>query len=197
MSGSVETRTKRSHAGRELRDPLTLPGCTSSAATAHSWAATMCVSAQETHRAALQVQRAAVRGALNVRSAVHPPTALVCWQVRGPRTAPMAAVLRHHPGGARQVAPACSVGESGTAHTPHPRHASTTQPDIRLHYPSGRRPSDAALEPLFDGCQAAALGSSVAALRSSRRPPCACRCVRRCVDGAAHEVRTAAGRRAS
>ena len=83
------------------------------------------------------------------------------------------------------------------SHTSPAPRISTTQPDIRLHYPSGRRPSDAALEPLFDGCQAAALGSSVVALRSSRRPPCACRCVRRCVDGAAHEVRTAAGRRAS
>ena len=72
MSGSLETRTKRSYAGRAFGAPLVSQAF---------W------STDESHRAALEVQRAAVRGAPDVRGAVHPPTALVCWQVRGPRTA--------------------------------------------------------------------------------------------------------------
>ena len=70
----------------------------------------------------------------DVRGTVHPPTALVCWQVRGPRTAPMAAVLRHHPGGARQAAQACSVGESGACphHSPASRYHHAAHPQAAL-----------------------------------------------------------------
>ena len=155
-----------------------------------------CVSAHESHRAALQVQRAAVRGAPDLRSAVHPPTALVCWQVCGPLTAPMASILRHHPGGARQAAPGGPVDDPGAAAATRLRLSSTAQPDIRLHSVGGRRQSGAAWERAFDGPQAAVPGSSVAARRSSRRTPCACLGLRRCSGRAALEVRTAGCRRA-
>ena len=59
----------------------------------------------------------------DVQGAVHPPTALVCWQVRGARRAPMAAILRKHPCGARHAPPARPVDEPGAAHTTHPPHA--------------------------------------------------------------------------
>ena len=155
-----------------------------------------CWSSHESHRAALQVQRAAVRGAPDLRSAVHPPTALVCWQVCGPLTAPMASILRHHPGGARQAAPGGPVDDPGAAAATRLRLSSTAQPDIRLHSVGGRRLSGAATEPTFDGSRAAVPGSSVVASRSSRRSPWRCLGVRRCPKRAAHEVRTAVGRRA-
>ena len=133
----------------------------------------------------------------DVRGAVHPPTALVCWQVRRPPKAAMAEILRHHRGGARHAAPGGPVDDPGAAAATRLRLSSTAQPDIRLHSVGGRRLSGAATEPAFDGSRATVLGSSVAASRSSRRSPCACRCVHRCLDWAAHEVRTAVGRRAS
>ena len=89
-----------------------------------------------------------------MRGAVHPPTAWVCWQVRGPLTAPMAAVLRHHPGGARRAAPGGLVGDPGAAAATRLRLSSTAQPDIRLHSVGGRRLSGAAREAALDGCQA-------------------------------------------
>ena len=155
-----------------------------------------CVSAQETHRPALEVQRAPVRGAPNLQSTVHPTTTLVCWQVRRPPTARAVAILRHHHPGARHGPPARPVDEQGAAHTACPPRSSITQPDTRLHSVGGRSPSDAAVEPHFDGCQAAELGCSVAALWSSRRPPCSCLGVRRGPGRPAPEVRTAVGRRA-
>ena len=67
---------------------------------------------------------------------------------------------------------------------------------LRLHSVGGRRLPDAALEPTFDGCPAAARGSSMAARRSSRRRPWCHRGVPRCPEEAALEVRTAVERRA-
>ena len=74
--------------------------------------------------------------------------------------------------------------------------SSVGQPDLRLHSVGGRRLPDAALEPTFDGCPAAARGSSMAARRSSRRRPWCHRGVPRCPEEAALEVRTAVERRA-
>ena len=138
-----------------------------------------CWRTHESHRPALELLPATVRGAPDVRSAVHPPTALVCWQVQGARRAPMAQILRHHRGGARPAAPGGPVDDTGAVAATRLRLSSTAQPDIRLHAVGDRRLSDAAVEPYFDGCQAAELGCSVAALWSSRRPPCSCLGVRR------------------
>ena len=137
------------------------------------------------------------RLAPDVRGAVHPPTALVCWQMCGPLTAPMAAILRHHPGGARQATPACHVGESGPARTTRAHLSSTVQPDHRLHSMRGRRLSGAAMEAAPDGCPAAARGSVVAASRSSRRPPSCYRRAAPVAGRAALKARTAATRRTS
>ena len=142
-----------------------------------------CWRGHESHRAALEVQRATVRGAPSLQGAVHPTTTLVCWQVRRPPTARAVAILRHHHPGARHGPPARPVDEQGAAHTACPPRSSITQPDIRLHSVGGRSPSDAAVEPHFDGCQAAELGCSVAALWSSRRPPCSCLGVRQGPEG--------------
>ena len=49
--------------------------------------------------------------------------------------------------------------------------SSMAQPDLRLHPVCGRRLSDAAFGPTFDGCQADASGYNIAERRSSRRPP--------------------------
>ena len=75
--------------------------------------------------------------------------------------------------------------------------SSMAQPDLRLHPVCGRRLSEAAFEAAFDGCHLAALGRSLAARRSSRRPPWCHR------GGRLHrrratffEVRTAVDRRA-
>ena len=156
-----------------------------------------CWSSHESHRPALELLRATVRGAPDVRGAVHPPTALVCWQVCGPPTARAARILRHHPGGARQAAPGGPVDDPGAAAATRLRLSSTAQPDIRLHSVGGRRLSGAATEPTFDASRAAVPGSSVVSSRSSRRSPWRCRGVRRCPKRAAHEVRTAVGRQAS
>ena len=138
------------------------------------------------------------RLAPNLQGAVHPTTTLVCWQVRRPPTARVVAILRHHHPGARHGPPARPVDEQGAAHTACPPRTTTTQPTHRLLSVDGRRPLDAALEAVLDVCQAAELGCSVAALWSSRRPPCACPClgVRRCPERSAPEVRTAVDRRA-
>ena len=155
-----------------------------------------CWSSHESHRPALELQRATVRGAPSLRSAVHPTTTLVCWQVRRPPTARAVAILRHHHPGARHAPPARPVDEPGAAHTACPPRSSTTQPDTKLLSVDDRRPLDAALEAVLHGCQAAACGSGVAAGRSSRRPPCPCLGVHRGPGRPALEVRTAVGRRA-
>ena len=133
----------------------------------------------------------------DVRGAVHPPTALVCWQVRGPLTAPMASILRHHPGGARQAAPGGPVDDPGAAAATRLRLSSTAQPDIRLHSVGGRRLSGAATEPTFDESRAAVPGSSVGASRSLRRPPSCYRGAAPVAGRPMPEARTAASRRAS
>ena len=156
-----------------------------------------CWSSHESHRPALELLRATVRGAPDVRGAVHPPTALVCWQVCGPPTARAARILRHHPGGARRAAPSGLVGDPGAAAATRLRLSSTAQPDIRLHSVGGRRLSGAAREAALDGCQAGASGSFVAASRSSRRPPWWCVVGASMARRAAPEARTAASRRAS
>ena len=118
-------------------------------------------------------------------------------KVRGERRAPKAQVLRHHRGGARHGPPGRPVDETGGAPTTRALLSSTAQPTHRLLSVHGRRPLHAALEAVLDGCQAAACGSSVAAGRSSRRPPCPCFGVHRGPGRPALEVRTAVGRRAS
>ena len=79
---------------------------------------------------------------------------------------------------------------------PAPCLSSTAQPDLRVHSVGGRSLPDAAWEHTFDGCQAAARGSSMAAHRSSRRHPWCRRGVRWWPGRAVLEVRTAVGRRA-
>ena len=74
--------------------------------------------------------------------------------------------------------------------------SSMAQPDLRLHPVCGRRLSDAAFEAAFDGCHLAALGRSLAARRSSRRPPWCHRGGRLHRRRATFEVRTAVDRRA-
>ena len=155
-----------------------------------------CWRTHESHRPALELLPATVRGAPDVRGAVHPPTALVCWQVQGARRAPMAQILRHHRGGARHAPPVSPVDDTGTAPTTRTRLLSTVQPDHRLHSMRGRRLSGAAVEAALDGCQAAARSSFVAACRSSRRPPSCCRGAAPVAGRAALEARTAASRRA-
>ena len=153
-----------------------------------------CWSSHESHRPALELLRATVRGAPDVRGTVHPPTALVCWQVRGAWRAPMAQILRHHRGGARHAPPVSPVDDTGTAPTTRTRLLSTVQPDHRLHSMRGRRLSGAAMEAALDGCQAAARGSVVAASRSSRHQPSCYRGAAPVAGRAAPEARTAASR---
>ena len=197
-SGSAETATTRSHT--EIRCPTSGTLSRSRAAQARLTRPVRvrpaCWSSHESHRPALELLRATVRGAPDVRGAVHPPTALVCWQVCGPPTARAAGIVRHHHAGARHAPPARLIDEPGVAHTSRPPRATTTQPTHRLLSVDGRRPLDAALEAVLDGCQAAAPGSSVAAGRSSRRLPCPCLGLRRGLERPTPEVRTAVGRRA-
>ena len=74
---------------------------------------------------------------------------------------------------------------------PAPCLSSMAQPDLRLHSVGGRSLPDAAWEPTFNGCPAAACGSSMAARRSSRRRLWCHRGVCRCPERALFEVRTA------
>ena len=69
----------------------------------------------------------------DLRRTVHPSTALVCWQVRGPPTARAVAILRHHHAGARHAPPARPIDETGAClhrslalrnhHAAHPQAA--------------------------------------------------------------------------
>ena len=79
---------------------------------------------------------------------------------------------------------------------PAPCLLSMAQPDLWLHPLCGRGLSDAAFEAAFDGCHLAALGRSLAARRSSRRPPWCHRGGRLHRRRATFEVRTAVDRRA-
>ena len=173
MSGSVETATKRSYAMSDLGARLTLE--------AERRPPTFSRRRHGRHAGACRRQLgAALRP--RARAGLEPQTceapsihrlrcALVCWQVCGPLTAPMASILRHHPGGARQAAPGGPVDDPGAAAATRLRLSSTAQPDIRLHSVGGRRLSGAATEPTFDESRAAVPGSSVGASRSLRRPP--------------------------
>ena len=133
----------------------------------------------------------------NLRSAVHPPTALVCWQVRGARRAPKAAILRHHRCGARHGPPGRPIDETGGAPTTRACLSCTVQPEHRLHSMHGRRLSGAAVEAALDGCQVSARGNLVGASRSSRRPSSCYRGAAPVAGRPMPEARTAASRRAT
>ena len=141
-----------------------------------------CGSSHESHRPALELHPATVRGAPGVRSSVHPAPTLECGQRRDPVLAPSNGILRHHPGGARHAAPARLFDVPGAAHTTRPARLHAAQPDRRLRSLGGRRLSDAAFGRRLDGRQAAELGCSVPACRSSCRPPWARLGVSRCPD---------------
>ena len=196
MSGSVETRTKRSYAEREfgprlalhaerrpptfLRRPHGRHACACGRQLgaalrprARTGSLPQTCEAPSIHRLRWCAGRCAARG--------RPQ-----WlQSFGTILAALGRPLKLAPS-ANQV----------LAHTTRPPRATTTQPTHRLLSVHGRRPLDAALEAVLHGCQAAACGSSVAAGRSSRRPPCPCFGVHRGPGRPALEVRTAVGRRA-
>ena len=88
-----------------------------------------------------------------MRDAVHPSTALVCWQVRDPPTARAVAKRLQSFGTIMlvlamplQLAPSTKQVLAYTARSPC---ATTTQPTHRLLCVHGRRPSGAALEAVF------------------------------------------------
>ena len=180
-----------------MRDPRAVPGCTSSAAATHSCEASMLELTRIASSSAAGAARGRERGP---QRAQRRPSLERVGVLAGARPA-------DGPSGCNPSAPSCwcspcppparLIDEPGVAHTSRPPRATTTQPTHRLLSVDGRRPLDAALEAVLDGCQAAALGSSVAAGRSLRRPPCPCLGLRRGPGRPAHEVRTAAGRRAS
>lgn len=196
-SGSHETATKRSYARWSTSGTLSRSRAAQARLTRAIRERPPYVSAHESHRPALELLRATVRGSPDMRGAVHQPTALVCWQVRGARRAPMAQILRHYRGGARHAPPVSPVDETGAAPTTRVRLLSTAQPDHRLHSMRGRRLSGAAVEAAVDGCQVAASGNLVAASRGSRRPPSCYRGAAPVAGRPMPEARTAASRRAS
>ena len=196
-SGSHETATKRSYARWSTSGTLSRSRAAQARLTRAIRERPPYVSAHKSHRPALELLRATVRGSPDMRGAVHQPTALVCWQVRGARRAPMAQILRHYRGGARHAPPVSPVDETGAAPTTRVRLLSTAQPDHRLHSMRGRRLSGAAVEAAVDGCQVAASGNLVAASRGSRRPPSCYRGAAPVAGRPMPEARTAAGRRAS
>ena len=87
------------------------------------------VATEESHRRALELQRAAVGGAPSVRSSVHPTATLECEQLQQPAMPAMAGGLWHHPGGARDAAPSLCFAMAGAAcaHRPSRSH---TQPRL-------------------------------------------------------------------
>ena len=133
------------------------------------------VATDESHRRALELQRAAVRGAPSLRSSVHPPATLECEHPRRPVMAAMACGLQPHPGGARHAARRCRNDQPGTAPTRRPTRSHTAQPDRSLRSVHGRRSSGTAFQPPFGRCKVARLRDDVQQSRSSRRPPCAYR----------------------
>ena len=156
-----------------------------------------CVRGHESHRRALELQRAAVRGAPSLRSSVHPSATLEYEHLRRPVMAAMACGLQPHPGGARHAARRYRNDRPGTAPTHRPTRSHTAQPDRNLLSVCGRRPLSAADGPPFDGCQGALLCGGVRARWSTSRAPGAHHGAAPVLERAAPEVGGAAERRAS
>ena len=155
------------------------------------------VASHESHRRALELQRAAVRGAPSLRSSVHPSATLECEHLRRPVMAAMACGLQPHPGGARHAARRYRNDRPGTAPTHRPTRSHTAQPDRNLLSVCGRRPLSAADGPPFGGCQAALLGGGVRARWSTSRAPGAHHGAATLLVSAAPEVGGALERRSS
>ena len=147
------------------------------------------VACRQSHRRALVLLCPAVRGALSLRSSVHPSATLECEQPWQPMMAAMACGLQPHPGGARHAARRCRNDQPGTAPTRRPTRLYTAQPDRRLRSVCGRSLSATAFQPPYDPCNAAWLGDD---LQQSSSLPCAPCAPRRCAcsaDSAVPEVR--------
>ena len=196
MSGSVETRTKRSYAEREFGPRLALH--------AERRPPTFLRRPHGRHACACGRQlgaalRPRARAAFEAQTCAAPSIPRARWCAgrcaarRRPERLQSFGTIMLVLAMPLQLAPSTKQVLAYTARSPC---ATTTQPTHRLLCVHGRRPSGAALEAVFDGCPAAARGSSVAAGRSSRRSPCPCLGVRRGPGRPALEVRTAVGRRA-
>ena len=129
------------------------------------------VASHESHRRALELQRAAVRGALPWALLVHPSATLECEHRRRPVMAAMACGLQPHPGGARHAARRYHNDRPGTALTHRPTRLHTAQPDRNLLSVCGRRPLSAADGPPLRGCHAALLGGCVQSRWITSRAP--------------------------
>ena len=140
-----------------------------------------CWSSHESHRRALELQRAAVGGAPSVRSSVHPPATLEYEQMQQPVMVAMAGGHRHHPGGARNADPSLWFAMAGAACAHCPARSHTAQPDCSLRSACGRSSSGTAFQPPFDACNVASLGEDLQQSRSLWCAPCA----DRGVDGGA------------
>ena len=147
------------------------------------------VASHESHRRALELQRAAVRGALPWAQLVHPSATLECEHRRRPVMAAMACGLQPHPGGARHAARRYHNDQTGTAPTHRPTRLHTAESDRRLRSVCGRSLSATAFQPPYDPCNVAWLGDD---LQQSSSLPCAPCAPRRCAcsaDSAVPEVR--------
>jgi hypothetical protein len=155
------------------------------------------VASHESHRRALELQRAAVRGALPWALLVHPSATLECEHRRRPVMAAMACGLQPHPGGARHAARRYLNDRPGTAPTHRPTRSHTAQPDRNVLSVCGRRPLSAADGPHLGACHAALLGGGVRARWSTSRAPGAHHGAATLLESPALEVGGAAERRAS
>ena len=141
------------------------------------------------HRRALELQRAAVRGAPSFGRQRPSPTTLECGKLRDQLLASMDGRLQYHQSGARHAARGILVDLPGTAPAHCPTRSHTVQTDRRLHYLCDRRLSVTAFQPPYDPCNVAWLGDD---LQQSSSLPCAPCAPRRCAcsaDSAVPEVR--------
>ena len=196
-SGWLETGTKRSRVASRGGAPLVRQRSTSSAVKRPVRVRPAHVASHESHRRALELQRAAVRGGPSLRSSVHPSATLEYEHLRRPVMAAMACGLQPHPGGARHAARRYRNDRPGTAPTHRPTRSHTAQPDLNLLSVCGRRPLSAADGPPFGGCQAALLCGGVRARWSTSRASGAHHGAATLLESAAPEVGGAAERRAS
>ena len=197
MSGRVENRTKRSHVASDLREAIALdaerrPPSFSRQGHGHQPCACPCQVSGTVRPRPRAGSEPSTCGMPSIPRARW--CAGRCAARRRPERLQSFGTIMLVLAMPLQLAPSTKQVLAYTARSPC---ATTTQPTHRLLCVHGRRPSGAALEAVHCGCQAAARGSSVVARRSSRRPPCPCLGVRRGPGRPAHEVRTAAGRRAS
>ena len=155
------------------------------------------VATDHSHRRAVELQRAAVRGSLSLRSSVHPSATLEYEHLRRPVMAAMACGLQPHPGGARHAARRYHNDRPGTAPTHRPTRSHTAQPDRNVLSVCGRRPLSAADGPHLGACHAALLGGGVRARWSTSRAPGAHHGAATLLESPALEVGGAAERRAS